>query len=501
MDTKFIFITGGVVSSLGKGITAASLGNLLKSRGKKVVIQKMDPYINLGPGNLSPLQHGEVYVTDDGAETDLDIGHYERYTGKSHGKYSNCTAGRIYYTVIEKERVGEYGGNTVQVIPHITDEIKSTILAITSAEPDVVITEIGGTVGDMESTPFIEAIRQMRGEVGPENCCFIHVTLLPYIASAGELKTKPTQHSVKALRSLGIQPDIIVCRSEMPIADSIKKKVALFCNVTPESVVANIDCSCIYKVPLLLHAEGLDDLVCKKLGLEEKEADLTKWKHMIQVLDNPKHAVTIGLVGKYVELHDAYFSAAEAIAHGGIANEAAVRIKYFDTGELADFQKAREVVASVDGILLPAAHQEAMEPGHVNVAKACLELDKPCLFTGAALEALALAAGGKAPFTEGEMRMGAQPMKLMEGTRVHAVYGTRLASERHRLNRYLYQKDAALLGDGLIASGIGDEGRVEALEAKDRAFAVGVASHPEFKSRPDDAHPLYTAFIAAALGN
>ncbi|MDL2225466.1 CTP synthase [Eubacteriales bacterium OttesenSCG-928-M02] len=500
MNTKFIFVTGGVVSALGKGITAASLGNLLKARGKSVVLQKMDPYINLGPGHMSPLQHGEVFVTEDGAETDLDIGHYERYTNEALGRYSNCTAGRVYYTVIERERNGEYGGGTVQVIPHITDEIKRVILATTQNNPEIVITEIGGTVGDMESLPFIEAIRQLRGDLGEENCLFIHVTLVPYIQSAGELKTKPTQHSVKTLRSLGIQPDIIVCRAEMPLSDALKQKVALFCNVTPRSVVANIDCDCLYRVPLLLYEEGLDSLVSEKLSITTPPPDLTDWSRMVQAYEEPKATVTVGVVGAYTALRDAYFSAAEALIHGGIAHQAAVDLVFIDTKELLDFEKAKELLSPLGGIVLPAAYKEEITPGHINAAKIARELDISCLLTGVAMEALTRLDGRLSPMEQLAMVKGSAPLSIKPGTLLERIYQSTDASERHRLDLFLPTGRLESLPQGVIVSATTPDGDiVEALECPDNAFLLALNSHPEFKSRPNDAHPVFSHFIGAVL--
>ncbi|MCK9218275.1 MAG: CTP synthase, partial [Firmicutes bacterium] len=353
---KYIFVTGGVVSSLGKGITASSLGRLLKNRGIKVTLQKIDPYLNIDPGTMSPYQHGEVFVTDDGAETDLDLGHYERFTDTNLSKSSSITTGKVYWTVINKERSGDYHGNTVQVIPHITNEIKSRIYKVGEENsPDVVIVEIGGTVGDIESLPFLEAIRQVKYEVGPENVLFIHVTLVPYLHKAGELKTKPTQHSVKELRSIGIQPDIIVCRTEKPLTRELKDKIGLFCNVDGKSVFQNTDADTLYQVPLLLNKEGLDKMVVKKLSLDAKEPELTEWIEIVNKVLHPKHKVNIAIVGKYVELHDAYLSVAEALCHGGIANDTEVNIKWMDSQNL-NKNNIEEEMKDIDGLLIPGGY-------------------------------------------------------------------------------------------------------------------------------------------------
>ncbi|HQO43906.1 MAG TPA: CTP synthase, partial [Bacillota bacterium] len=450
--TKYIFITGGVVSSLGKGITAASLGRLLKSRGLKVSLQKMDPYLNIDPGTMSPYQHGEVFVTDDGAETDLDLGHYERFTDTNLTKNSNVTTGKIYWTVISKERKGDYLGGTVQVIPHITNEIKSRIYRVADeSNPDVVITEIGGTVGDIESLPFLEAIRQIRYEVDRENVLFIHVTLVPYLSKAGELKTKPTQHSVKELRSIGIQPDIIVCRTEKPISGEMKDKIGLFCNLDGDSVVQNLDAENLYEVPLLLHNEGLDSLVIKKLGIKCGEAELSEWAEMVNKIKNLKNKVTIALVGKYTELHDAYMSVAEALKHAGIANDSEIEIKWVHSGDILE-SNVKEYLDGADGVLVPGGFGNRGIEGKILVARYARENGIPyfgiCLGMQVAVieyarNVVGLEAAHSTELDEntpygvihlmpeqegidekgGTMRLGLYPCKVAEGTKAFEAYG------------------------------------------------------------------------------
>lgn len=530
MSAKYIFITGGVVSSLGKGITAASLGRLLKNRGLNVVVQKFDPYINVDPGTMSPYQHGEVFVTDDGAETDLDLGHYERFIDVNLSHNSNVTAGTIYWTVINKERHGDYLGGTVQVIPHITDEIKERIYRVGREDSsDVVITEIGGTVGDIESLPFLEAIRQIRSELGPSNVLFIHVTLVPYLSRTGELKTKPTQHSVKELRSIGIQPDIIVCRSEKELSQDLKEKIALFCNLKSDHVVQNPDVEHIYDVPILLENEGLADLVIHDLGIQCQAPDMTEWKQMVDKLHNLSGQVTIGLVGKYVELHDAYLSIVEALCHGGIANDAKVNIKWVHA-ETVDDHSAVELLHDVDGILVPGGFGDRGIDGKIAAIRYAREHKVPylgiCLGMQTAVVEFARNAAGLegAHSTEfrpdtiypvidlmpeqkhiddkgGTMRLGAYPCKLKEGTLSAKAYGQSLISERHR-HRYEFNNEfrEILEQHGLIVAGTSPDGKlVEIIELKDHPWFVAVQFHPEFKSRPNRAHPLFKDFIKASL--
>ena len=529
-NTKYIFVTGGVVSSLGKGITAASLGRLLKNRGLKVNMQKIDPYLNIDPGTMSPYQHGEVFVTDDGAETDLDLGHYERFTDINLSKNSSVTTGKIYWAVISKERKGDYLGGTVQVIPHITNEIKSRIYRVgREGNPDVVITEIGGTVGDIESLPFLEAIRQIKYEVGSENVLFIHVTLVPYLGKAGELKTKPTQHSVKELRSIGIQPDIIVCRTEKPLSRELKDKIGLFCNIDGNAVVQNIDADTLYAVPLLLNKEGLDTLVVKKLNLRCSEPDLDEWIAMVESIRNPKHKVKIALVGKYVELHDAYLSVAEALGHGGIANETEVEIDWVNSCDVTP-DNYKDILKDADGILVPGGFGNRGVEGKILAARYARENKVPyfgiCLGMQIAVIEYARNVLGleKAHSTEldpntpygvislmpeqadidemgGTMRLGLYPCKIAENTKAYKAYQDELIFERHR-HRYEFNNEyrEKMIEKGMILSGISpDERLVEIIELKDHPWFVGCQFHPEFKSRPNRPHPLFKDFIKAAL--
>ncbi|MGI6586270.1 MAG: CTP synthase [Lutisporaceae bacterium] len=529
-STKYIFITGGVVSSLGKGITAASLGRLLKSRGLKVSLQKMDPYLNFDPGTMSPYQHGEVFVTDDGAETDLDLGHYERFTDTNLTKNSNVTTGKIYWSVISKERKGEYLGGTVQVIPHITNEIKSRIYRVADeSSPDVVITEIGGTVGDIESLPFLEAIRQIKYEVDRENVLFIHVTLVPYLSKAGELKTKPTQHSVKELRSIGIQPDIIVCRTEKPISKEMKEKIGLFCNVDRDSVVQNLDAENLYEVPLLLHNEGLDSLIIKKLGIKCGEAELSEWIEMVNGIKALRNKVTIALVGKYVELHDAYMSVAEALRHAGIANDSEIEIKWIHSADILE-SNVKEYLDGVDGVLVPGGFGNRGIEGKILVARYARENRLPyfgiCLGMQVAVieyarNVLGLEAAHSTELDEntpygvihlmpeqedidekgGTMRLGLYPCKVAENTKAFEAYGEDLVFERHR-HRYEFNNRFRdkMTAHGMLLSGLSpDERLVEIVELKDHPWYLGCQFHPEFKSRPQRPQPLFREFIKAAL--
>ncbi|SJZ66857.1 CTP synthase [Garciella nitratireducens DSM 15102] len=531
VNTKYIFVTGGVVSSLGKGITAASLGRLLKARGLKVSIQKFDPYLNYDPGTMSPYQHGEVFVTEDGAETDLDLGHYERFIDENLTKYSNVTTGKIYWSVISKERKGEYLGGTVQVIPHITNEIKERVLRVAKDQnPDVVITEIGGTVGDIESQPFLEAIRQLKYDVGRDHVLYMHVTLLPYLGKAGEVKTKPTQHSVKELRSIGIQPDILVCRSEKEVSKEIKEKIALFCNVEPEAVIQNLDAEYLYQVPLLLEKEGLAKLVCQKLGLECQQADLTEWVEMVErAKKHLEKKVTIALVGKYVELRDAYLSVAEALNHGGVSNNVDVEIRWIHSQEL-DYQNIEKQLKDIDGILIPGGFGNRGIEGKIAAVKYAREHKIPffgiCLGLQVAVIEFArnVAHLEKAHSSElysetpypvidlmpeqrdvdekgGTMRLGAYPCKLIQGSKAYQAYGQEVIYERHR-HRYEFnnQYRELLQEKGLIISGVSPDDRlVEIIELPDHPWFIGCQFHPEFKSRPNRPHPLFKNFIKAAL--
>jgi CTP synthase len=528
--TKYIFVTGGVVSSLGKGITAASLGRLLKNRGLKVSIQKFDPYINIDPGTMSPYQHGEVFVTDDGAETDLDLGHYERFIDENLSKNSNVTTGKIYWSVITKERKGDYLGGTVQVIPHITNEIKKRVYRVAKErEVDVVITEIGGTVGDIESLPFLEAIRQIKYEVGLENVCFIHVTLVPYLGKAGELKTKPTQHSVKELRSIGIQPDIIVCRSEKPISEDLKGKIGLFCNIEGKSVIQNLDAENLYEVPLMLHEEGLDVLVCEKLKLSCNNIDNSEWISMVNKIRSLSKTVNIALVGKYVELHDAYISVVEALNHGGFYNDANVNIKWISSMDIST-ATVEEMLSEVDGILVPGGFGDRGVEGKIEAIRYARENNIPflgiCLGMQCAVIEFArnvlnhkdahsseINPESTHPVIDlmpeqkdvdekgGTMRLGLYPCKLAKDSNAYKAYGNELIYERHR-HRYEFNNEfrKELTSMGLALSGTSPDTRlVEIVEIKNHPWFVGVQYHPELKSRPNRPHPLFRDFIKAAL--
>lgn len=532
--SKYIFVTGGVVSSLGKGITAASLGRLLKNRGYKVTIQKFDPYINIDPGTMSPYQHGEVFVTDDGAETDLDLGHYERFIDMNLSKASNVTTGKIYQSVINKERKGEYLGSTIQVIPHITNEIKDRVLRVGREDnADIVITEIGGTVGDIESQPFLEAIRQVRKDVPNRNdVLYIHVTLIPYISAAGELKTKPTQHSVKELRSIGIQPDIIVCRTEKEISDDMKRKIALFCDVDPEAVISNMTCSTIYEVPLLLQEEGLDSIVLRKLGLEDRPCDMTEWKAMVDRILAAEKQVDIALVGKYVELHDAYLSVAEALSHAGFAFGTKIRIHWVNSEELEDhLDTLDDVFKGVGGIVVPGGFGSRGIEGKIASIRWAREHKVPflglCLGMQCAVIEFArhvcgmtdansseIAPDCRYPVIDlmadqedvtekgGTMRLGLYPCKLAAGTKARALYDDKeIVYERHR-HRYEVNNEfrQAMVDKGLVIAGTSPDNRlVEMIELKDHPFFEATQAHPEFKSRPTRPHPLFKGFVEAAI--
>ncbi|WP_018702586.1 CTP synthase [Anaeromusa acidaminophila] len=531
---KFIFVTGGVVSSLGKGITAASLGRLLKSRGLKVTIQKFDPYINIDPGTMSPYQHGEVFVTEDGGETDLDLGHYERFIDINLSKSSNVTAGKVYLSVINKERKGDYLGSTVQVIPHITNEIKERVYRVGREDnADVVITEIGGTVGDIESLPFLEAIRQVKKEVGRDEVLYIHVTLVPYISAAGELKTKPTQHSVKELRSIGIHPDIIVCRTEHEISQDMKDKLALFCDIDVNAVIQNRNAASIYQVPLMMHEEGLDRIVMEKLKLQAGEADLTEWTAMVEKIMNPTQKVTIAMVGKYVALQDAYMSVSEALRHAGIANSAAIDIRWVNAEEIeAPGTDLSEVFVGVDGILVPGGFGDRGVEGKIEAIRYARENKIPyfglCLGMQTAVIEFARNVMGFvgahstefAPETPypvidlmpdqvdveqkgGTMRLGVYPCKVMENTLTQTAYQEELIYERHR-HRFEFNNAyrEQLTQGGLILGGTLPNGRlVEIVELSQNVHPWFVATqfHPEFKSRPTNPHPLFRDFVKAAV--
>ncbi len=527
--TKFIFVTGGVVSGLGKGITAASLGRLLKSRGYKVSAQKLDPYINIDPGTISPFQHGEVYVTEDGAETDLDLGHYERFIDENLNKYSNLTTGKVYHNVLTKERNGDYLGDTVQVIPHVTNEIKSFIYNVgKKTNADIVITEIGGTTGDIESLPFLEAIRQVSMEVGRNNCLFIHVTLVPYIASSCEHKTKPTQHSVKELQGLGIMPNIIVARVDQPIDEVIKRKISLFCNVKPDCVIANLTLPTIYEAPIMLEQSNLSEIVCRELNLDAPPLDLTEWNQMLERIRNRKKTVRIALVGKYVRMHDAYLSVAEALRHAGYENDAHVHIEWVDS-EVINEENAEATLAKCDGVIVPGGFGIRGIEGKIDACRYARQNDLPYLgiCLGMQIAAIEFARGvlgqkyahsrefdadgenmviDLMPDQEnvqmgGTMRLGAYPCIVTEGTLLHKAYGRSEVSERHR-HRYEFSNGyrAGFEGAGMALSGLSPDGKlVEAMEYTPNRFFVGVQFHPEFKSRPNNAHPLFREFIAAAV--
>ena len=528
--TKYIFVTGGVVSGLGKGITAASLGRLLKTRGLKVAAQKLDPYINVDPGTMSPYQHGEVYVTEDGAETDLDLGHYERFIDEDLNRYSNLTTGKVYWNVLNKERRGEYLGSTVQVIPHITNEIKDFVYRVgKQTDADVVITEIGGTIGDIESQPFIEAVRQISLEVGRENSLFIHVTLVPFLSGSDEHKSKPTQHSVKELQGMGIHPDIIVLRCDRPLEDGIFKKIALFCNVKPDCVIENRTLPCLYEAPLMLENANFSSVVCRELGIDAPAPALTEWESMVDRIKAANRQVRIALVGKYVQLHDAYLSVAEALHHAGYELGARVEIQWIDSETLKP-ENIGEVLGGVDGILVPGGFGGRGIDGMILAARYARENGLPyfgiCLGMQIAVIEYARHVAGIADADSGEfdeqcahkvidfmpgqsndvdkggtLRLGAYPCEIQPHTTMARCYGSERISERHR-HRYEFNNDyrEVLRQAGLTLSGLSPDGRlVETVELTDRPFYVGVQYHPEFKSRPNKAHPLFKGFVGAAL--
>ncbi len=538
MTPKFIFTTGGVLSSLGKGLASASIGALLEARGLTVVLQKLDPYVNVDPGTMNPFQHGEVYVTDDGAETDLDMGHYERFTHAKITKKCNHTTGSIYNSVINKERRGDYLGGTVQIIPHVTDEIKQAITNVVD-DSDLAIVEIGGTVGDIESLPFLEAIRQFRNDVGKENCLYVHLTLVPYIKSAGELKTKPTQHSVSELRRVGIQPDILLCRTEMPLDRSLKEKIALFCNVEPEAVITAVDVENIYEVPLKFHEQALDEQICRKLNIWTRTPKLDNWEELVYKLKHPAHEVTIAMVGKYVDLRESYKSLNEALCHGGVANNAKVNIQFVDSEEVE--REGVRVIGEVDGILVPGGFGSRGVEGKIKAVQKAREEGIPyfgiCFGMHMAViefarnvlgwkEAHSSEIDPNTPYPViylmrewfdfrsqrverrdeltdkgGTMRLGAYPCKLIEGTLAHKAYKVDEISERHR-HRYEFnnQYKEELAAKGMILSGISPDGELgEIVELTGHPWFLGCQFHPEFKSRPMNPHPLFQDFIRAAL--
>ena len=528
--TKYIFVTGGVVSGLGKGITAASLGRLLKARGLKVAAQKLDPYINVDPGTMSPYQHGEVFVTDDGAETDLDLGHYERFIDEDLNKYSNLTTGKVYWNLLNKERRGEYLGSTVQVIPHITNEIKDFLYRVgKKTDADVVITEIGGTIGDIESQPFLEAVRQISLEVGRENSLFIHVTLVPFLSGSDEHKSKPTQHSVKELQGMGINPDIIVLRCDKPLEESIFKKISLFCNVKPDCVIENITLPYLYEAPLMLEKANFSSVVCRELGIDAPDADLKEWTDMVRRIKSREKEVHIGLVGKYVQLHDAYLSVAEAMRHAGYILNTHIRIDWIDSETLTE-ANYEDRLSALDGIIVPGGFGDRGIEGMILAAKYARENYVPyfgiCLGMQIAVieyarNVLGIEDANSGEFNElcknkvidfmpgqsddidkgGTLRLGAYPCVIEPGTIMERCYGERNISERHR-HRYEFNNDyrESLIAAGLTVSGHSPDGRlVETVELTDRPFHVGVQYHPEFKSRPNRAHPLFKGFIAASL--
>ncbi len=527
--TKYIFVTGGVVSGLGKGITAASLGRLLKARGLKVAAQKLDPYINVDPGTMSPYQHGEVFVTEDGAETDLDLGHYERFIDENLNKYSNLTTGKVYWNVLNKERRGEYLGSTVQVIPHITNEIKEFVYRVgKKTGADVVITEIGGTIGDIESQPFLEAVRQISLEAGRENSLFIHVTLVPFLSGSNEHKSKPTQHSVKELQGMGINPDIIVLRCDRPLESSIFKKISLFCNVKPDCVIENITVPDLYEAPLMLEKSNFSYVVCRELGIDAPEPDMSDWVKMVESIKSLPNRVRIGLVGKYVGLHDAYLSVAEALQHAGYRHGARIDISWIDSENITA-DNVGETLSGLDGIIVPGGFGGRGIEGMITAAKYARENGLPyfgiCLGMQTAVIEYARNVCGIRDANSGEfdeqcrnkvidfmpgqnenidkggtLRLGAYPCVIQKGTTMERCYGTDQISERHR-HRYEFMNEYrdVLEKAGMVFSGLSPDGRlVETAELSDRDFYVGVQFHPEFKSRPDRPHPLFDGFIGAA---
>ncbi len=530
MPVKYVFVTGGVVSGLGKGITAASLGRLLKARGYRVTMQKFDPYINIDPGTMNPIQHGEVFVTDDGAETDLDLGHYERFIDESLNKNSNVTTGKIYWSVLQKERRGDFGGGTVQVIPHITNEIKSRFYRnFTTEETQIAIIEVGGTVGDIESQPFLESIRQFQHDIGHENAILIHVTLIPYLKASGEMKTKPTQASVKELQGMGIQPDIIVCRSELPLDQSIRDKIALFCNVPSNRVLQNLDVEYLYEAPLAMEKEHLAQVACDCLHLECPNPDLEDWKTMVEALRHPTREVDIALVGKYIQLHDAYISVVEALKHGGIASRATVNLHWIDSEQLNE-ENAEKLLGSMDGILVPGGFGDRGVEGKITAIHYARVHQVPflglCLGMQLSIVEFARNVVGYndahsvelAPETThpvialmpdqngvedigGTLRLGSYPCVLAADSKAYQLYGSQTIYERHR-HRYEVNNDyrKVLTEHGMSLCGLSPDGRiVEMVELKEHPFFIGTQAHPELKSRPNRPHPLFKGFVEAAL--
>ncbi len=532
MSVKYVFVTGGVVSGLGKGITAASLGRLLKARGFKVTMQKFDPYINIDPGTMNPIQHGEVFVTEDGAETDLDLGHYERFIDESLSKISNVTTGKVYWSVLQKERRGDFGGGTVQVIPHITNEIKGRFYRnYTSDDTHIAIIEVGGTVGDIESQPFLESIRQFQHEVGHENAILIHVTLIPYIKASGELKTKPTQASVKELQGMGIQPDIIVCRSELPIDQKTKDKIALFCNVPNKNVLQNLDVEYLYEAPLAMEKENLAKVACEALNLECPTPDLADWTDMVEALKHPTQEVEIALVGKYIQLHDAYISVVEALKHGGIASRATVNIKWVDS-ELINEENAEAILGNVSGILVPGGFGDRGIDGKIIAINYARKNNVPflglCLGMQLAIvefarnvcglndaHSIELDSKTQHPVIAlmpeqdgvedigGTLRLGSYPCELDKSSKAYSLYNEETIYERHR-HRYEVNNDYrdTLKNNGMMLSGISPDGRIiEMIELPDHPWFIATQAHPEFKSRPNRPHPLFKGFVEAAIKN
>ena len=529
-QTKYIFVTGGVVSGLGKGITAASLGRLLKARGLKVAAQKLDPYINVDPGTMSPYQHGEVYVTEDGAETDLDLGHYERFIDENLNKFSNLTTGKVYWNVLNKERRGEYLGSTVQVIPHITNEIKAFIYTVAEkTDADVVITEIGGTIGDIESQPFLEAVRQISLEIGRENSLFIHVTLVPFLSGSDEHKSKPTQHSVKELQGMGVKPDIIILRCDEPLEESIFKKISMFCNVKPDCVIENLTLPVLYEAPIMLEKSNFSSIVCRELGINAPDIDMSDWNDMLNKIHNRKKSVTIGLVGKYVALHDAYLSVAEALRHAGYALGSFVEVKWIDS-ETVTRENVAEILSDCGGVIVPGGFGNRGIEGKIITAQYCRENNLPylgiCLVMQIAVFEFARHVAGLADANSNEfdsksphkvidflpdqndetdkggtLRLGAYPCKIKDGTQMYRCYRQTEIFERHR-HRYEFNNEyrEQLSKAGLVISGTSpDDYIVETVEIPQNDFFVGVQFHPEFKSRPNKPHPLFVGLVEAAL--
>lgn len=520
--SKFIFVTGGVVSGLGKGITAASLGRLLKSRGLTIFVQKFDPYINIDPGNMSPLQHGEVYVTVDGCETDLDLGHYERFIDTELTRNSSITTGKIYQEVLAKDRRGEYNGATIQVVPHITNEIKSKVfLAAKESNADIIITEIGGTVGDIESLPHIETIRQIKSELGRDNVLFIHTTLVPYISASGELKTKPTQHSVKELRSLGIQPDIIVCRAEDELDDAVKSKIAMYCDVSKDCVFMAKDVKNVYTIPHNLREQGMDEVVCRLLHIEAPNFDFSKWDELLQNITTRKYILNVALVGKYVSLHDAYISVVEALKHGGYSYSSRIKIKWVDSEELND-DNAENLLSDVDGIVIPGGFGKRGIDGMISAAHYARVNNIPLLGIGLGLQVMTIEYARNIcklqdaaseewsketihPIVsyayDGSMRLGAHNIIIKENTIAYKAYGTNIASERHRHRYCINPRFINILQkNGLIFSGFSEDKKIaEFIEISNHPFYFGAQAHMEFKSRPTNNHPIFREFIKAVF--